>query len=42
VSTESVEDARPVVPTINGKTPQWLQDLDPYKIDTPTVAALCE
>jgi hypothetical protein len=42
VSTESVEDARPVVPTINGKTPQWLQDLDPYNIDTPTVAALCE
>jgi hypothetical protein len=41
VSTDSVEDARPVA-TINGKTPQWLQELDPYGIDTLSVAALCD
>jgi hypothetical protein len=41
VSNDSVEDARPVA-TINGKSPQWLQDLDPYGIDTLSVAALCD
>jgi len=41
VSSDSDQDARPVA-TINGKTPQWLQDLDPYGIDTLSVAALCE
>jgi hypothetical protein len=42
VSTDSAEKASAGIPTVNGKIPDWLREVDSFGADRATVAALCE